>query len=126
MKPNGRNVPKGTNHYKSLLDIRKALKRAKCNEQQAQSHLGFLHSCGKEKKTPKGLRLKASCHAFLARTTDVRDLFDKVIKETEEKLTSLLMEHYEVVVDVATEKICDLETEIAPNHPGKTDVTTMR
>jgi len=86
-----------SNPKQTLLHLRKSFKRSKTTRQTAANHKTFLLECQTLNLQPKGLQIKLPCVALASNSTNIKKEFEKILTETQKKLTQSLVEHYQQV-----------------------------
>lgn len=97
---------------KTLLALRQAYKRTRCNLARVNSHLEFIYQCTHEEKTPKGLTVNVRCNALLADLTNIKEKFKETKLEAENEFTQSLNRHYKSVKMTLQKELEELERQI--------------
>ena len=81
-----------------LLKVRRLYFKASMHQITCKHHLNFLKECQHNNTIPKGLRLNLKPHAYKLDSTEVSTKIATLLKETEQKVTQYLIEHYETII----------------------------
>ena len=87
-----------------LLTLRKDYKKTSVALVKARAHGSFVSTCKGNSQTPKGLRIRVNCSAFLADLTDVRTQFETTSKAAETQYVEHLHCHYRAVKEQLKQK----------------------
>lgn len=109
--PDG-SVPTSTPEQ-TLLQLRKEYHHLNQYLVKAQHHYHFLTECYDNNITPNGLRIVNEPHILLGKLSPLPELFKCTIRETEVKLTMIVIAHYELLIPALEKDIQDIDDEMA-------------
>lgn len=102
----------GSEERKTLLSLRQAFKKNRCNLNRIESHLQFIDTCLQDGRVPRGLRVNVSCNALLADLTRVREKFRETKDVAEKGFSHSLKDHYLELKEKLTRDLIKLDEEM--------------